>query len=186
MTKTREMVRMKILALNGSARKRGNTDILIDQILKGSKEKGHTGEKLYLYDYEILPCRDCRDCKKGDYVCTLNDGMKKIHRKMEKADLIIFGTPNYWNGPTAKMKLLIDRMRPFVSNRKLKGKKWIVVSPSAEGPKSCRLLVEMLRRSFDYLGMKFAGKVLAKAYEKGEILENQKTLKKAFEFGRSL
>jgi len=39
MTKTRGMVSMKILALNGSARKRGNTDILIDQILKGVKKR---------------------------------------------------------------------------------------------------------------------------------------------------
>ena len=176
---------MKILALNGSARKRGNTDILIDRILKGCKEKGYKTEKLNLYDYEILPCIDCRECKKGDYVCTLNDGMKKIYPKMEKADLIIFGTPNYWNGPTGKMKLLIDRMRPFVPNRKLEGKKWVVVSPSAEGPKSCKLLVEMLRLSFDYLGMKYAGKVLVKAYEKGEIEKNQKALGKAFEFGIS-
>ena len=177
---------MKILALNGSARKRGNTDILIDQILKGSKRGKHTTQKLYLYDYEILPCMDCRDCKKGDYVCTLNDGMKKIYPKMEKADLIIFGTPNYWNGPTAKMKLLIDRMRPFVPSRKLKGKKWVIVSPSGEGPNSCRLLVEMLRLSCDYLGMKFAGKVLVKAYEKGEILKNQKALEKAYKLGTSL
>jgi len=177
---------MKILALNGSARKRGNTDILIDQILEGSKRGKHTTQKLYLYDYEILPCMDCRDCKKGDYVCTLNDGMKKIYPKMEKADLIIFGTPNYWNGLTGKMKLLIDRMRPFVPSRKLKGKKWVVVSPSGEGPNSCRLLVEMLRLSCDYLGMKFAGKVLAKAYEKGEIKKNQKALEKAYKLGTSL
>lgn len=177
---------MKILALNGSARKRGNTDILINQFLKGSKEKGHKGEKLYLYDYEILPCMDCRNCKKGEYVCTLNDGMKKIYPKMEKADLIIFGTPNYWNGPTGKMKLLIDRMRPFVPSRKLKGKRWVIVSPSAEGPKSCKLLIEMLRPSFDYLGMKYAGKLLVKAYEKGEIKKNPKALEKAYEFGTSL
>ncbi len=177
---------MRILALNGSARKNGNTDILIDQILEGSKQKRHRSEKLYLYDYKILPCRDCRDCKKRHYVCTLNDGMKKIYAKMEKADLIIFGAPNYWNGPPAKMKLLIDRLRPFVPSKKLKDKKWVVVSPSGEGPSSSRLLVEMLHLSCDYLGMKYAGKVLAKAYEKGEILENKKALKKAFEFGRSL
>jgi multimeric flavodoxin WrbA len=186
MTKTRGMVTMKILALNGSARIRGNTDILIARILKGGKKNGHRCEKLFLYDYEILPCIDCRDCKKGDYVCTLKDGMKKVYPKMEKADLIIFGTPNYWYGTTGKMKLLIDRMRPFVANGKLKGKRWVIVSPSAEGPKSCRLLVEMLRLSCDYLGMKFAGKVLAKAYEKGEIIKNQKALKKAYELGISL
>ena len=177
---------VKILALNGSARKKGNTDILIDQILKGSKEKGHRSEKLYLYDYEILPCMDCRDCKKGDYVCTQHDEMKKIYPKIERADLIIFGTPNYWNGPTGKMKLPIDRMRPFVPSRKLEGKKWVIVSPSGEGPKSSRLLVEMLRLSCNYLGMKFAGMVLARAYEKGEIKKNQKALTKAYELGISL
>jgi multimeric flavodoxin WrbA len=180
------MVTMKILALNGSARKNGNTNILIEQILKGSRENGHKCEKLYLYDYEILPCRDCRDCKKGNYMCSLNDEMKKIYLKIEKADLIIFGTPNYWNGPTGKMKLLIDRMRPFVPSRKLKGKEWVVVSPSAEGPNSCRLLVEMLRLSCDYLGMKYVGKVLVKAYEKGEIQKNQRALKRAYDLGVSL
>ena len=128
---------------------------------------------------------DCRYCKKGDDVCKLNDGMKKIYPKMENVDLIIFGTPNYWYGPTGKMKLLIDRMRPFVPSRKLKGTKWMVVSPSAEGPNSCRLLVEMLRLSFDYLGMKYAGKILVKAYEKGEILKNHKALKKAYDLGMS-
>jgi multimeric flavodoxin WrbA len=177
---------MKILALNGSSRKNGNTDILIDQIFEGSKEKGHKSEKLYLYDYEITPCIDCRACKRGSFVCPLKDGMRKIYPKMEMADLIIFGTPNYWYGPTGKMKLLIDRMRPFVKNKKLKGKKWAIASPSAEGPHSCRLLVEMLRLSCDYLGMKFAGKILVQAYEKGEIKNNHKALKKAFEFGRSL
>jgi len=176
---------MKILALIGTPRKESNTDLLVDQILKGSKRGKHTTQKLYLYDYEILPCIDCRGCKKADFVCTLKDGMKKIYPKMEKADLIIFGTPNYWYGTTGKMKLLIDRMRPFVANGKLKGKRWVIVSPSAEGPNSCRLLVEMLHLSCDYLGMIFAGKVLAKAYEKGEITKNQKALKKAYELGIS-
>ena len=61
MTRNIGMVTMKILALNGSARKKGNTDILIDQILKGSRKGKHATEKLYLYDYEILPCMDCRE-----------------------------------------------------------------------------------------------------------------------------
>ena len=56
---------MKILALIGSPRKGSNTDILIDEILKGvsSRKNRHRYEKLYLYDYEISPCIDCRHCK---------------------------------------------------------------------------------------------------------------------------
>jgi hypothetical protein len=44
----------------------------------------------------------------------------------------------------------------------------------------------MLRLSCDYLGIKYAGKILVKAYEKGEIIKNQKALKKAYELGMSL
>ena len=177
---------MKILALIGSPRKGSNTDTIMNQILKGSKANGHTTEKLYLYDYEISPCVDCRSCKKGDFVCPIKDGMKQIYPKMEKADLIIFGTPNYWYGSTAKMKLLIDRMRPFVANGRLKGKKWALVTPAAEGPGACGPLVQMLRLSFDYLVMKFVGKILVKAYEKGEIKENRKELERAYKFGTLL
>lgn len=86
---------MKILALIGSHRKKGNTDALVEQILKGSRTKGHTTEKLFFYDYTISLCIDCRNCKKGDYVCCKNDEMQKIHPKMEEADLMIFGTPLY-------------------------------------------------------------------------------------------
>jgi len=177
---------VKILALIGSPRKSGNTDILVDQVLQGSKTKGHTGEKIYLYDYEIAPCTDCRKCKKGDFVCAVDDGMQEIYPKIQEADLIIFGTPLYWFGPTGKMKLLMDRMRPFVTNEKIRGKKGAVVASSGEETKSCEPLIEMFHLTFDYLGMEFAGKVLAQAYEKGEISQNQEALKKAYEFGISL
>ncbi|MFA5365054.1 MAG: flavodoxin family protein [Candidatus Bathyarchaeia archaeon] len=114
---------MKVLALVGSPRVKGNTDLIIDQIISGAKTAGYTTEKLYLYDYTISLCVDCRACKKGDYVCCLNDEMQQIYPKMDYADILVFGTPLYWYGPTAKMKLFIDRMRPFVENKKLKGKR---------------------------------------------------------------
>jgi multimeric flavodoxin WrbA len=177
---------MRILALVGSPRKGSNTDILIEQTLKGVTFRGHSFEKIYLYQYEISPCIDCRKCKKGDCVCFINDGMQQIYPKMNEADLIIFGTPNYWYGPTAKMKLLIDRMQPYVANEKLKGKKAVVIAPAAEGPDACSLLIEMFRMSFDYLEIEFTGKILAEAYERGEIKNDHEILKSAYDLGASL
>jgi len=78
----------------------------------------------------------------------VKDSMQEIYPKMDEADLIIFGMPNYWYGPTAKMKLLIDRMRPYIANGKLKGKKVVVVTPAAEGPDACGPLIEMFGMSF--------------------------------------
>lgn len=114
---------MKILALVGSPRKGGSTDLLVDQILRGSESKDTSVEKLYLYEHEIGPCLDYRKCKKGAYECSLRDEMSHIYSKLENADVIVFGTPVYWYGPSGKMKLLIDRLRPYIANGKLKGKK---------------------------------------------------------------
>lgn len=176
---------MKIVAFIGSPRKGSNTDTLVEETLKGAQQSGHTFDKLYLYDYEISPCVDCRKCKKGDCVCAIDDGMQQIYPKMDEADLIIFGTPNYWFGPSAKTKLLIDRMRPYVANKKLEGKKAVVITPAGDGARVCGPLVEMFRLSFDYLKMQFAGKILAKASERAEIKNDPDTLKKAYDLGAS-
>jgi multimeric flavodoxin WrbA len=105
---------------------------------------------------------------------------------MDLAELIIFGTPNYWYGPTAKTKLLMDRMRPYVGNKKLKGKKAVVVTPAAEGAGACGPIVEMFKMSFDYIGVDFKGKILAEAYERAEIKKDAEALKRAYELGASL
>jgi len=179
---------MKILALIGSPRKSGNSDLLVDEILRGAMKNGHKAQKLYLYDYEILPCIDCRRCKRSEsnHSCGLLDGMQEIYPLLEDSCMIIFATPVYWYGPTAQMKLFIDRLRPFIASRKLMGKKGLVVVPSEEGPKCCGPLMEMFGRSFDYLGMKMEGIILAKAYERGEVAQSVEEMKKAIDLGAIL
>lgn len=177
---------MKILALVGSPRQGGNTGLLVDRLLDGAKSKGHDVEKLYLYDYNISLCTDCRNCKKGDFICCINDEMSTFYEAMESSDVIVFGTPIYWYGPTAKMKMLIDRMRPFVENKKLEGKRAIIVSPSAEGPVACEPMIDMFERMFSYIKIELAGTIFGKAYNKGDIAKDQKELEKAYRLGASL
>ena len=76
-------------------------------------------------------------------------------------------------------------MRPYIANKRLKGKKAVVVTPAAEGPNACGPLIEMFRMSFDYLKMEFAGKILAEAYERGEIKDDHEVLKSAYDLGAS-
>ena len=177
---------LKVLALIGSPRQGGNTDLLVEKLLDGAKTKGYTTEKRYLYDYNISLCKDCRECKKGDYVCCINDEMQIFYDLMESVDVIVFGTPLYWYGPSAKMKMLIDRMRPFVENKKLQGKRAIIVCPSAEGPKACDPMMEMFRRMFKYIEVELAGAVFGTGYNKGVVTKNQEELDKAYKLGTSL
>jgi multimeric flavodoxin WrbA len=177
---------MRILGLVGSPRKGSNTDLLVTKILNGAGASGHLTEKVYLYDLDIAPCVDCRSCQKGKFQCVIDDGMQRLYPKLEGADVIAFGTPLYWYGPTGKMKLVIDRLRPFVSSKKLKGKKAVLVVPSEEGADACGYVVGMFELSFGYLGMTLADKMLVTAYEKAEVNAQPETLSRAFEMGKTL
>jgi len=177
---------MIMLALICSLRKGGNTDRLVDYVLKGGKKFGGKSKRLYLYDHEISDCLRCCDCQKGNYLCTLNDGMQKICPELEKADLIASGIAYFDHGFSTRTKRFLARMRPFASNGKLRGKSWVIVMCSSEDSNDCEQLIEILQVSFGYLGMRFAGKVFAKADEKKNITRNQKALQKAYELGCSL
>jgi multimeric flavodoxin WrbA len=170
---------MKILALIGSPRKKGNTDLLVDAALGEAAKRGHTGEKLYLYAYAMRPCVDCRACKQGEKVCVQKDDMPKIYRAIDAADVLILATPIYWYGPTAQMKLLIDRLRPYVANRRLEGKKAYLIAPSEEGPSACGPLADSLKMSYKYLGLVYGGEVLVTANEKGEVANKPGEMEKA-------
>jgi multimeric flavodoxin WrbA len=175
---------MQVLGLVGSPRKGGNTDLLVGRILEGAGAGKHLTEKVYLYALDIAPCVDCRNCQKGKFQCTIDDDMQRLYQKLEGADVIVFGTPLYWYGPTGKMKLLMDRLRPFVASQKLKGKKAIVVVPSEEGPDVCDHVIGMFELSFEYLGIKLIDKMLVKAYEKAEVNKQPETLNSAFKLGK--
>jgi multimeric flavodoxin WrbA len=172
---------LRVLGLVGSPRKGGNTDLLVSRILAGAGASNHLTEKVYLYALGISPCVDCRSCQKGKLQCVIDDDMQLLYSKLESADVIVFGTPLYWYGPTGKMKLVIDRLRPFVASKKLKGKKALIVVPSEEGLDACGYLVGMFELSFKYLGIELIHKILVKAYDKAEINEQPETLNSAFE-----
>ena len=177
---------LKVLGLVASPRKASNTDLLVDKILEGAALSGCETEKIYLYDVDIKPCVDCRACKRGSYDCALVDGMKTLYPKLEDAGVIVFGTPLYWYGPSAKMKLLIDRLRPFIASKKLSGKKAVVVVPSEEGADACNLTVGMFSLSFKYLEMELANVLLPKASERAEIKAQPQTLDEALAIGKKL
>ncbi|HPJ46632.1 MAG TPA: flavodoxin family protein [Tenuifilaceae bacterium] len=156
--------------LIGSPRKNGNTSTM-SKMLARNLGNGKLST-FFLYDYQISPCTDCRKCKKGDLVCTVSDDLDEIYKRIESADVIVFGTPIYWYGPTAKMKLLIDRLRPYFQNKKLNGKKAALLLPAGDGEKDCDLTIEMFKRIFRTLGVEYLGVVTSCAYDIGDAIND--------------
>jgi len=159
----------------GSPRKKGNTFYLSQKFRNFLSEKLQS-EINFLYDSEIQPCIDCRNCKKGNLVCTVKDDMESLYEKMNQSSVLIFATPIYWFGPSAQTKLLIDRLRPYYGNKRLKGKKAALILPAGTGEADCDLTIEMFKRSFDALGIEYLGAVTSKSYDIGDAEKDHKAL----------
>jgi multimeric flavodoxin WrbA len=112
--------------------------------------------------------------------------MQTLYPKLEEADVIVFGTPLYWYGPSAKMKLLVDRLRPFIATKKLGGKKAVLVVPSEEGADACSLIVGMFNLSFKYLEMDLVNVLLPQATERAEVKKQPQVLEEALAIGKKL
>lgn len=102
---------MKVVAFNGSARKDGNTAILIRRVLQVLEEEGIRTELIQLAGEQIRGCNACRSCytTKNKRCAIEDDNVNKYIRKMLKADGIILGSPVYFSMMAPELKALSDR-----------------------------------------------------------------------------
>ena len=102
---------MKVIAINGSARKEGNTTSLINMVFKELNEEGIDTEIVKLSGKNIKNCLACMKCfENKDRKCVIkSDMLNEIIEKMASADAIILGSPTYFANVTPEIKALIDR-----------------------------------------------------------------------------
>lgn len=100
---------MKILAINGSARKLSNTGDMIDIVLSQLTGESREIEKINLYDKTVNPCRACFACAGKGNCIWRNDRFCDIYDKMVSADCIIIGSPTYSADVSSTLKALFDR-----------------------------------------------------------------------------
>jgi len=102
---------MKVVAFNGSARKEGNTAMLIGIVFEELKKEGIATELVELAGKDMHGCIACYGCfGNQDQRCSVDkDYVNECIGKMLEADGIILGSPTYFSDVTAELKALIDR-----------------------------------------------------------------------------
>jgi multimeric flavodoxin WrbA len=105
------MLAMKVVAFNGSARKKGNTALLLSHVVAELEKEGIETETLELAGKKIRGCTACMQCfEKKDGRCAVDkDDMNGLIAKMAAADGILLGSPTYFADVSTEMKALIDR-----------------------------------------------------------------------------
>jgi multimeric flavodoxin WrbA len=102
---------MKVVAINGSARKGGNTAILLGYVLRELEAEGIETELVELSGMRVHGCLACRECSanKNRRCAQIKDDGNTLIEKMIEADGVLLGSPTYVTDVSAEIKALIDR-----------------------------------------------------------------------------
>jgi multimeric flavodoxin WrbA len=159
----------EILGICGSARKKGNTAVIVQEVLKAT---GMEGELIFLSDLKIGFCTGCLSCIKNKGICVKDDDMKELIVKMIHAKAIVFGTPNYYYDVSGLMKNMIDRSisASYLGIGEYTGMEWhgwrpftkkvggLVICQAAFGAEKA---LETFKCFAEYSGLNVIGEVIA-------------------------
>ena len=187
---------MKVLGIYGSPRRGGNTDMLLDEALRGAKSSRAEVSSILCCDLNIGGCIECGGCDETGE-CVVDDDMQSVYPRLAEAEVIILASPIFFYGITSQAKALIDRCqamwcRRFLDKTPAKertypgGRGYLVAAGATKGANLFQGAEMVAKYFFDALDMSYEGGVMVKSVDKkGDILKHPDVLKQAFELGRS-
>lgn len=183
---------MRVLGLACSPRRGGNTDLLLDELLRGAREAGAETEKVDVCRLRITPCRNCGACEKTGQ-CRIRDEMQGLYRQIELADVVILASPIFFYGVTAQCKALIDRCQALWSRKYRLGKAlpektgFFVSVGATRGRRLFEGAILTVKYFFYAINATYGGDLLFREVEaRGEIRNHPTALQEAYEAGRRL
>jgi len=195
---------MKVMAIIGSPRRGGNTELLVDRVIEGCRSRGNTEiEKVFIADRNIQYCSGCLTCTfppPGTGKCVLRDDMDVLIEKIRASDAFIFGTPNHMRTVSAPLLNFLARMPPLLRYEieyddkgnmigatgvsKIQDKKAVMVISQGDPFFSSPLVHMVLERNLRDFRLKLVGDVISMGnLQKQDVAGKAEDLKAAFELG---
>ena len=178
----------KIVILNGSPRKNGNTTALTAQFIRGAEEAGNTVTEFLLDGMNINGCKGCwQGGKNPDSPCAQKDDMEKIYPVYREADIVVLASPLYYWSISGQLKTAFDRLFAVAE-----------CDPNYRNPKkNCVLIMAAEGAGFEetehwydhlekHIGWKSLGKVLCGHVTQPGDIQGKKELEDAYQLGKSI
>ncbi len=108
---------LKIIAFNGSPRRRGNSSLLLQHLLAAAHEAGADAEEIIADEANVKFCRGCLRCNLAKRCVIKGDDWEEISQKIIESDALIFASPVYFHHLSAQLKKILDRFRSFIHVR---------------------------------------------------------------------
>lgn len=172
---------MKILILNGSPHRDGNTAALVNAFSRGAVEAGNEIVELPVGNYTIGGCLGCEYCHtKGNGKCARRDDMDKVLPEFTDTDMVVLASPIYYFTLSGQLQCAIHRTYAVGIPKRLKASAMILTSGSdgVYGPAA-----EQYHLIFgDYMHLKDFGIITAHGKEN----KSEAKIREAYELGRSI
>jgi multimeric flavodoxin WrbA len=189
----------KVLGIGGSPRKGGNSDVLLQYIIKGVTEARMNAVSLHLRDFHYQGCIGCEMCRK-DKICTrLNDGMSLIYPEIVESRGLVLVCPTHNYNVTAWMKAFIDRLycfydfdnnRPRGWSSRLAGqdrKAVLAAICEQENTEDMGFTLDAMRLPLKALGFDIIGELpVFRIFDKAKVKQEKLILDKAIKLGSDL
>jgi multimeric flavodoxin WrbA len=189
---------MKVCGIVGSPRKNGNVDLLVSEVLKGASSQGADIDKIYLNDLNIKPCQSCGVDPYPKY-CLYDDDMRIVYELLESYDVIVLGSPVYFDTVSAQVKLMIDRsncLMPYVKRsdglwgferRMKKRKKGVFIAVAGED-QEFNTIHTTTKGFFEWANIELVETILYSdnSNELGSVKNDEQKMAEAFDVGVQL
>jgi multimeric flavodoxin WrbA len=186
---------VKACGLVGSPIKGGNVDILVGQVLEGASSRGAMTTQIFLNDLSIRPCQSCGPNQSREY-CRFHDGMDTVFAALEQSDIVVLGSPIYFDTVSAQTKLMIDRcncLTALVQDsdgssrfvKRLASKKAGLLVAVAGAAQDFAPIRTTAAGFFTWINADFTASILYAhdTNEKGGVRDNSEWMRKAFQAG---
>lgn len=189
----------RITGIGASPRRGGNSDVLLNHLMKGAKRKGVPVEKVHLREYRYAPCTGCERCRK-DRICTgLKDGMNLIYPMIWASRGLILVSPTHNYNITAWMKAFIDRLYCFYDFDRVRPGAWssrlggqarkavLAAVCDQESRKDMGFTLKAMRLPLEALGYEIVGELAVLGiFGRGKVKEREEILADALKLGAKL
>ena len=145
---------MKILVLNGSPTRDGNTVALVNAFKEGAESKGHEVTVLDVAHKKVNGCMSCGYCHgQGNGKCVQQDDMQQIYPLLMEAEIIAFASPIYYFGMTSQIMAAMQRV--YCIGKPNAKKAALLLSSGSPG--TTNGAITTYKDMIGYLGMEDAG-----------------------------
>ncbi len=180
---------MKVIALLGSPRRDGNTDIMAEEVLSGSREAGAETDVIAIDNYLVRPIAEVGDKSSERDDPRSDDDFPSLLEKLLGADIVVWATTVYWAGLSGQLKCFLDRLSSYFNREPYKtrfiGKGHIVLC--AYGRNEAvhgEFVTEPMKLVVDVLHGEYLGDICSPStYPKGSVKTKTHILSACYELG---